>query len=65
MYGPAIPDIKSLPACISMSYTKFDYNERKIIKIIDKFINSNMITYTEITNINDIKDKIKVPITNF
>jgi hypothetical protein len=64
-YGPAQPDLQTLPANIFMSYCKFDYNENKICKIIDKFINSNLITYVEETNYDDLKDKIKIPNMDF
>lgn len=38
-YGPIIPDIEVLPAEVHCSYNMMDYNQKKIISIINQFLN--------------------------
>lgn len=48
-YGPINPDIQELPSFISCTLNKFPYNEKILLKTIDKFINkSENITRAEI-----------------
>ena len=44
-YGPIMLDLKQLPPNVSYSYTRLEYNERKITTQIEKFLNP---TNTEI-----------------
>lgn len=38
-YGPIIPDIEVLPAEVHCSYNMMDYNQKKLIGIINQFLN--------------------------
>lgn len=39
-YGPITPDMKELPKDVSMMYHRREYNEGKIKKAIDSFLNN-------------------------
>ena len=53
-YGPSIPDVYELPLHVSASYNQFEFNETKIIKRIDKFLNSNTIAKAEVVEKEEI-----------
>lgn len=38
-YGPAIPDLALLPQAINLKYNRFEFNQGKIERAIDKFLN--------------------------
>lgn len=61
-YGPCVPDIQLLPKSVTYKYSRFDYSEFKIEKVIDKFLNSNGITYAEVTTEETIRKLIKNPV---
>ena len=58
-YGPCIPDIQLLPKSVSYKYYRIDYSEFRIEKAIDKFLNSNPVTFAEVTDMETIKPLIK------
>ena len=43
-YGPSVPDVEDLPMSVTIKYNQFEFSENKIIKMINKFLNSNSIT---------------------
>lgn len=43
-YGPINIDVKELPDYVDYTYQRMEYNQRKIAKIIDKFINDKIVT---------------------
>lgn len=59
-YGPVVPDLEILPFSVSFNYTRFDYSQQKIEKIIERFLNDPKrgITYAETTTIEAIIDHI-------
>ena len=56
-YGPIVPDVDQLPAYVDYEYTRFDTNEVKIIKTIQKFIAD--AEYVEVTDIDTIKENMR------
>ena len=65
-YGPSVPDIGLLPSSANLSYTRFDYNEYKIEKIIDKFLNNpkRVITQAEVVQSNALIETILESVNN-
>jgi len=61
-YGPIVPDMESLPQNVSYSYQRFDFNERRITKIIQQFV--GLAEYVEECDINDIIQNMRPPIEN-
>ena len=53
-YGPSIPDVYELPMHVSVNYNQFEFNENKIYKKIDKFLNSNSISEAKIVEKEEI-----------
>ena len=41
-YGPALPDFDVLPKSVTYKYNRIEYDEYKIEKAIDKFLNKNL-----------------------
>lgn len=58
-YGPSIPDLEELPMSVTERYNQFEFNEGKIIKMINKFLNSNSITQAREADIEEIVEKIR------
>ena len=61
-YGPIVPDFDQLPANVSYKYQRFDYNDRKVEGIIEKFVST--AEYVECVNIEDIRQNIKPMLDN-
>ena len=59
-YGPSVPDIGLLPNFVNLSYSRIDYNESKIEKAIDNFLNNpkRVITQAQIIEASDLIDLI-------
>lgn len=59
-YGPVTPDVDILPFNISMNYARFEFNQTKLMRAIDKFLNDpkKMITQAEVVELNDVQDAI-------
>jgi hypothetical protein len=51
-YGPVYVDNVQTPLNAQYTYEEFDYNDRKIDKIIDKFINEPKFSTTQVTEIS-------------
>lgn len=58
-YGPALPDFAALPPEVTYKYSRFDYSEFKIEKRIEKFLNSNPITFAEVRTIDEIRQLMR------
>lgn len=56
-YGPIVPDIDQLPSSCGYSYNRFDFNDRKIIKEIEKFIST--AEYAEVIDVEYMKDNMR------
>lgn len=59
-YGPVTPDIDILPFNINLSYSRFEFNQTKLMRAIDKFLNDpkKMITQADVIEISDIRENI-------
>ena len=63
-YGPITPDLSLLPLNYNISYSRFEYNEYKIERIIDKFLNNPKrgITQARVVELADIRQYMINPI---
>ena len=63
-YGPVIPDLNTLPLDYNISYTRFEYNQGKLERIIDKFLNNpkRIITQAKVTDLDSIREFLVNPI---
>lgn len=63
--GPIVPDLNLLPLNYNIKYSRFEYNQSKIERIIDKFLNDSkrIITQAKIVELEDIADNIVNPLT--
>lgn len=63
-YGPCMPDIQMLPLDYNISYSRFEYNQGKLERIIDKFLNNpkRVITQAKVTDYESIKEFLVNPV---
>ena len=63
-YGPITPDLQLLPMNYQIKYSRFEYNELKLERIIDKFLNDGKrgITQADVTTLGDIMELLVNPI---
>lgn len=63
-YGPCLPDMQLLHADYQIKYSRIDYNEGKIEKQIDRFLNNpkRCITQAKVTDIEEIREFLVNPI---
>lgn len=63
-YGPIIPDLPLLQTNYQIKYSRFEYNETKIERIIDKFLNEpkRIITQAKITSLEEIREFLINPV---
>lgn len=56
-YGPSVPDLKLLPYAVTLKYNRFEFNQGKLEKIINKFLNDPKkgISQAEVTDIEHIR----------
>jgi hypothetical protein len=56
LVGPVCPDIDILPFNVSINYTRYEFNQGKIERTIDKFLNDpkKVITQAEVTSFDVI-----------
>lgn len=54
--GPVCPDIEILPFNVSLLYSRYEFNQGKIERAIDKFLNDpkKMISQAEVTSCDSI-----------
>ena len=59
-FGPVTPEIDILPFNINLAYARFEFNQTKLMRAIDKFLNDpkKMITQAEVIEIESIQDSI-------
>ena len=59
--GPFIPDFDNITDKVTYSFQRFEYNQNKIYKMIDNFINDSkkLITRAEIIDKDEAKIRIK------
>ncbi len=63
-YGPAHTDFQLLPISVKQTYDRFEYNQAKIERIINKFLNDpkRLISQAEETSVYFIYQKMKNPL---
>ena len=63
-YWPITPDLQLLPMNYQIKYSRFEYNELKLERIIDKFLNDGKrgITQADVTTLGDIMELLVNPI---
>ena len=63
-YGPCLVDLEMLQNNYQIKYSKFDYNEGKLERIIDKFLNEGKraISQAEVCDLADIFENLVNPI---
>lgn len=65
-YGPVDPTIDILPFGVTLHYNRFEYNQSKLCKIIDRFLNDpkRFITQADVVTFDDIESNIKNSLEN-
>ena len=60
-YGPVDPTIELLPMSITLHYNRFEYNQNKLCRIIDRFLNDpkRLITQADVTSFEEIDSNIQ------
>lgn len=63
-YGPCVPDLTQLPMNYNIKYTRFEYNQGKIERAIDKFLNDPKrgITQAKLAYVEDIREFLVNPV---
>ena len=63
-YGPIVPDLETLPYSYTVTYNRIEYNQGKLERAIDKFLNNpkRMITQAKVTDLESIVDNLVNPI---
>lgn len=63
-YGPAHPDFEMLPWSVKLTYDHFEFNQMKLEKRIDKFLNDakHLITQADVVDIEQIREYIVNPV---
>lgn len=61
VFGPIVPDIEQLPKSSSCTYNRFEFNEFKITKAVDKFLNNQYakITQAQCISVEEAKKNIR------
>ena len=63
-YGPCVPDLDLLPLNYNIKYSRIEYNQSKLERVIDKFLNDpkRAITQAKVTTLEDIYECLINPI---
>lgn len=63
-YGPFAPDFDLLPANYNIKYSRFEYNQGKLEKAIDRFLNDpkRAISQAKVVELDEIIDNLVNPI---
>ena len=63
-YGPCVPDLELLASSYTIKYQRIEYNQGKLERIIDKFLNDpkRMITQAKTVFLEDIVEDLVNPI---
>lgn len=59
-FGPVTPEIDILPFNINLTYARFEFNQTKLMRAIDKFLNDpkKMITQADVIEMDLIQEGI-------
>lgn len=59
-FGPVTPEIDILPFNINLTYARFEFNQTKLMRAIDKFLNDpkKMITQADVIEMDSIQEGI-------
>lgn len=59
-FGPVTPEIDILPFNINLTYARFEFNQTKLMRAIDKFLNDpkKMITQADVVEMDSIQEGI-------
>ena len=52
-YGPIVPDLMTMPDYVGCSLTKIDYNEKRLIQLVDKWLNDSRKEIQEAEQVAD------------
>ena len=58
-FGPVNTDINELPDKVIYNYQRFEFNQGKIIKIINKFINDEIVSQVQEIDFDTAKNVVK------
>lgn len=60
-FGPVTPEVDILPFNISLTYARFEFNQAKLMRAIDKFLNDpkKMITQADVIELGEIQEHIQ------
>lgn len=63
-YGPCVPDLPLLQMNYQIKYSRFEYNQGKIERSIDKFLNDAKrgITQAKLCSLEDIREFLVNPV---
>lgn len=63
-YGPYAPDFEQLPVNYSVKYSRFEFSQFKLERLIDKFLNDGKraITQARVTELAEVYDNLVNPI---
>ena len=63
-YGPCTPEFEELPHDYTIKYSRFEYNQTKIERIIDKFLNNPKysVSQAQVVDLTDIREFLVNPI---
>lgn len=60
-FGPVTPEVDILPFNINLTYARFEFNQTKLMRAIDKFLNDpkKLITQADVVEMNSIQTSIR------
>lgn len=60
-FGPVTPEVDILPFNINLTYARFEFNQTKLMRAIDKFLNDpkKMITQADVVELESIQEPIQ------
>ena len=60
-FGPVTPEVDILPFNINLTYARFEFNQAKLMRAIDKFLNDpkKMITQADVIEFDAIQEHIQ------
>lgn len=63
-FGPVTPEVDILPFNINLTYARFEFNQAKLMRAIDKFLNDpkKMITQADVIEVDSIQEGIQASI---
>ena len=63
-YGPCVPDLELLPLTYTVTYTRIEYNQRKLETTIDRFLNNPKrgISQAKVCELDEIFENLVNPI---